>query len=82
MLEHWPQGLVANWPPKFDGILFFLSLGANTRPSSSAFISNYGQIEKFFSISALTPSIKPWGLISTFVTNRNAGFGLNIGPDS
>jgi hypothetical protein len=21
MLEHWPQG-VANWPPKFDGILF------------------------------------------------------------
>jgi hypothetical protein len=31
------------------------------------FISNLGQIEKiFFSISALTPSVKPLGLISTF----------------
>jgi hypothetical protein len=40
-----------------------LSFGANT---SSAFISNFGRIEKFFSSSALTPSVKPLGLISTF----------------
>jgi hypothetical protein len=32
----------------------FFQPGANTRPSSSAFISNLGQIEKIFSISALT----------------------------
>jgi hypothetical protein len=36
----------------------FSSLGANTRPSSSAFIRNFGQIEKIFSHSALTPSVK------------------------
>jgi len=41
-------------------------LGANTRPSSSAFIRNLGQIEKIFSISALTLSVKPLQLISTF----------------
>jgi hypothetical protein len=46
---------VANWLSKFDGVLFF-SLGANTRPSSSAFISDLGQIEKIFHISALTPN--------------------------
>jgi hypothetical protein len=44
----------------------FSSLGANTRPKNSAFTSNLGQIENFFSISALTPSVKPLGLISTF----------------
>jgi hypothetical protein len=44
----------------------FLSLGANPRPSSSAFIPNLGQIEKIFSISALTLSVKPLQLISTF----------------
>ncbi len=66
MMQHWPQlPRVANWPPKFDGILF-PSLGTYTRPSSSAFISNFGQIEKFVSISALTPIVKLLGLISTF----------------
>jgi hypothetical protein len=31
----------------------------------------WGQIEKiFFSISALTPSVKPWGLNSTFAPIR------------
>jgi len=41
-----------------------------------------GQIEKIFSISALTPSVKLLGLISTFAPFKNAGFGLNIGPGS
>jgi len=45
---------------------FFSSLVANTRPQSSAFISNLGQMESTFSISALTSLAKPLGLISTF----------------
>jgi hypothetical protein len=55
---------VANWPPKFDGILFS-ALGPI---KCSAFISNLGQIEISFSMSALTPSVKPLGLISTFAS--------------
>jgi hypothetical protein len=48
-------------------VSFFFSLGANTRPQNSAFSSsNLGQIEKFLLVSALTPSVKPLGLISTF----------------
>jgi hypothetical protein len=30
----------------------------------------------------LTPSVKPLRMISNFCINRNAGFGLNIGPHS
>jgi hypothetical protein len=44
----------------------FSSLGANTRPLSSAFISNFGQIEEILSSLALTPSVKPLGLNLTF----------------
>jgi hypothetical protein len=55
MLEHGPKGCKLasqmQWNP-------FYSLGANTMPKSSAFISNLGQIEKVFSLSALTPSVK------------------------
>jgi hypothetical protein len=50
---------VANWPPKFD-ISFFQPWG-QYKAINSTFTSNLGQIEKFFSISALTPSVKPWG---------------------
>jgi hypothetical protein len=56
---------VANWPPKFDGILF-LGLGAKTRPLCSEFTSNLGETENIFSMSALIPSVKPLGLNSTF----------------
>jgi hypothetical protein len=35
---------------------------------SSTFISKLGQIEKIFSSSDLTPSVKPLGLISTFAS--------------
>jgi hypothetical protein len=74
---------VANWLPKFDGILSF-SLGANTRPSSLVFISNLGRIEKiyFFSISALTPSVKPFGLISTVAPIGMLDLSLNISLES
>jgi hypothetical protein len=60
----------ANWPPKFQAILFFFfspPWGQYKALKSSAFISTLGQIEKFLlSISALNPSVKPLGLISTF----------------
>jgi hypothetical protein len=46
---------------------FFPGLGPIQGLKSSALISNLGQIEKFLlSSSALTPSVKPLGLISTF----------------
>jgi hypothetical protein len=45
----------------------FSALGANTRPYKvQHLLVTWGQIEKFFSISALTPSVKPLGPISTF----------------
>jgi hypothetical protein len=40
---------------------FFQPWGPIEGHKSSAFISNLGQIEKIFSISALTPSVKPLG---------------------
>jgi hypothetical protein len=43
----------------------FFQPWANTRPQSLAFISNLGQIAKIVFSSALTPSVKPLGLIST-----------------
>jgi hypothetical protein len=53
---------VANWRPKSIGILF-LAL----EPIQSHKVQRYlGQIEKKNSISALTRSVKPLGLISTF----------------
>jgi hypothetical protein len=64
MMEHWPRGLQIGLP-NFDGIPFF-SLGANMRPKRSAFISTWGTLKRFFAISALTPSVNPLGLISTF----------------
>jgi hypothetical protein len=39
----------------------------------------FEQIEKFLKISPFTPSV---GADFSFCTNRNAGFGLNIDPDS
>jgi hypothetical protein len=49
-----------------NSLLSFFSLGANIKSKSSTFISNLGQIEKIFSISALTLSVKPVAQISTF----------------
>jgi hypothetical protein len=44
----------------------FSALGPIQSHKVQHFISNLGQIEKFFSISALTPSVKLLGPISTF----------------
>jgi hypothetical protein len=56
---------VANWFPQSGGILF-LPWGRYKAIKFSTFISNLGQIEKIFSISALPPGVKLLGLISTF----------------
>jgi hypothetical protein len=66
MLEHWRQDIinagtlaprVANWPPKFDGILF-PALGP---------IQDH-KVQHLFVLGPLTPSVKPLGLISTFAS--------------
>jgi hypothetical protein len=49
--KHWSPR-VANWLPKFVGILFFYALGPIQGHKVQHFISNLGQIEFFFSISA------------------------------
>jgi hypothetical protein len=65
MLEHCPQR-ISNWPPKFDGNPFFQPWGQlQDHIVQHLFISNLGQIEKLFSMSALTPSVNLLGLIST-----------------
>jgi hypothetical protein len=59
---------VSNWPPKFNGILF-PTLG----PIQGHKVQHlFGQIEKIFSSSALTPSVKALGVDFNFCTNRNA----------
>jgi hypothetical protein len=45
------------------------------------FISTWGTLKSFFfSISALTPNVKPVGADFNFCTNRNAGFGFAHWP--
>jgi hypothetical protein len=56
---------VANWLPKFDGILF-PALGSIQGYKVQHFISNLGLIENIFSVSALTPSVKHLRPISPF----------------
>ncbi len=47
-------------------VSFFLPWGHHKAIEFSIFDTNFGQIEKIFSSPALTPSVKPLGLISTF----------------
>jgi hypothetical protein len=56
---------VANWPPKFDGILF-QPWGQYKAIKFSILLVTWGRLKSFFSISASTPSVKPLGLILTF----------------
>jgi hypothetical protein len=55
MLEHWPQGLQISRPNLM--VSFFSALGPIQGHKVQHFISNLGQIEKFLSISPLTPSV-------------------------
>jgi hypothetical protein len=54
---------VANWLPKFDCILFS-ALGpiqGNKVRHLFKLVVAWGRLKIFFSISALTPSGRPWG---------------------
>jgi hypothetical protein len=59
MLEPWPQGLQIGFPNQFNGIPFS-TLG----PIQGHKVQHWDRLK--FSISALTPSVKPLGLISIF----------------
>ncbi len=66
MLKHWSPW-VANWPPKFDGILFLQGLGPILSPKVQHLLVTLGKLKENFSTSALTPKCKALGgVISTF----------------
>jgi hypothetical protein len=56
---------VANWAPKFDGILF-PALGPIQAHKAQDLLITWGRLKRLFSSSALTPRVKPLGLIFTF----------------
>ncbi len=74
MLEQWCQDIDKCWNigPKGSKLTSqiwwypFSALGPIQGHKVQHFISKLGQIEKFFSISAWTPSVKPLGLILSF----------------
>jgi hypothetical protein len=82
MLKHWCQYINKCWNIGPKGCKLasqiwrypcFKPWGQYKGHKSSAFISNLGHIEKVFSISALTPSVKPLGADFNFVSpSRNA----------
>jgi hypothetical protein len=65
---------VANWLPKFNGILFS-ALGTIQGHKVQHLLVALGQIENIFSISALSPSVKPLRLISTLAPIRMLDLG-------
>jgi hypothetical protein len=67
MLKHWPPPpRVANWLPKFDGILF-PALRPIQGHKVQHLLVTWGRLKIFFSISALIIlSVKALGPISTF----------------
>jgi hypothetical protein len=72
MLEHWPQGLQIGLP---NLMVSFFQPWSQYKTIKFRIYLYWGQIGKFFSISALTPSVKPMGLISTFASIG----GLDLG---
>jgi len=66
MLEHWPQGLQIGFPSSM--VLFFSALGPIDSHKIQHLLVTWGRLKKFFSITALTPSVKPLGLISTLAS--------------
>jgi hypothetical protein len=77
MLEHWSQGLQIGLPNLM--VSFFFQLwGQYKAIKSLAFISSWGRLKSFFPISALTPSVKPLGLVSTFAPIGMLDLGLTL----
>jgi hypothetical protein len=70
MLGHWPSGLQIGFPNLI--VSFFSALGPIQGLRVQHLLVTWGQIEKIFSISALTPNIKPLGADFNFCTNTNA----------
>jgi hypothetical protein len=67
---------VVNWPPKFDGILF-AALGPIQGYKVQHLLVTLGRLNFFFSSSALSPSVMPLGLISTFIPIGMLDLGLS-----
>jgi hypothetical protein len=61
---------------------FFQPWGQYKATKVQHLLVTWGRFKIFFSISALTCSVKPLGLISTFALIGMLGFELNIGLDS
>jgi len=80
MLEHWPEWLQIGGLPNL--MVSFTQPWGQYKAIKFSIYSYVGQIEKFFSISALSPRVKLLGADFKFCTNRKAGFGLDISPDS
>jgi hypothetical protein len=60
MLEHWPQGLQIGFPKLM--VSFFSALGPIEGHKVQHLFATWGRLKRFFfSISALTPSVKPLG---------------------
>jgi hypothetical protein len=57
--------MLADWPPKFDGMLFS-ALGPIQGHNVQHLLESWGRLKSFFSISTLTPGVKHRRLISTF----------------
>jgi hypothetical protein len=64
MIEHSPQGLQIGFPNLM--VSFSSALGPVQGHKVQCLLITWGRLKSFFSISALTPSVKPLGLISTF----------------
>ncbi len=71
---------VANWPPKFDGILFPALGPIQDHKVQHLFV--LGADWKVFFYFSLDSQCKAHGADFNFCINRSAGFGVNIGPDS
>jgi len=67
---------VANWPPKFDGILLS-TLGPIQGDKVQHLLVTWGRLECFFSFN-LDALCKVLGADFNSYTNRNTGFRLNM----
>jgi hypothetical protein len=69
LLEHWPQGLQIGFPNSM--VSLFPPLGQYKAIKVRHLLGAWGHIENIFSISALTPNVKPLVANFNFCTNKN-----------
>jgi len=63
MLKYWPQGLQIGLPNLM--VSFFQPWGQIQGHNVQHLLVTWGRLKSFFSMPALTPSVKPLGMIST-----------------